>query len=67
MVMRKRTTRKKTTRRKSTTKRSTKPIGYTKQGKSYKLVFGTKTKPRLGASNYRSKAALTKAAQKYLK
>lgn len=56
-------------RKKKATKRRTsnKPIGFIKKGKSYKLVFGTKTKPRLGKSSYRTKAGMMKKAKTLMK
>ena len=50
--------------RKKSTKR--KPIGYTRVKKKYALVFGTKSKPKLGKGRYSSKASLSKAAKRYL-
>ena len=59
---------KRKTRRKSSKKRSVKPIGYTKQGKKYAFVFGSKSKPRLGKSRYSSMSTLKKAySSKYRK
>ena len=60
---------KKPTRKKSVIKRrsNSKPIGYVKQGKSYKLVFGTKSKPRLSKSAFRTKAGLLKKARSLIK
>jgi len=56
---------KKATKRK--TKRSSKPIGFTKVGKKFALVFGTKSRPRLGKSRFGSKKTLLTAARKKLK
>jgi len=46
---------------KTTRKRSKKPIGYTKKGKSYALVYGSKKKPKLGKGRYKTKKTLAKA------
>jgi len=57
--------------RKKTTKKKTsspkKPIGFTKVGKSYVLVYGTRTKPRLGKKKYGSKKTLSAAVNKIIR
>lgn len=54
--------------RKRTVKRSgNKPIGFTRVGKKFALVFGTKTKPRLGKSRFNSKKTLLANARKRLR
>jgi hypothetical protein len=53
------------TRRRKKTSTSRKPIGFTRVKGKYKLVFGTKKKPRLGKSAYKTKKSLTTAAKKY--
>ena len=58
---------KKTTRKRTTKKSGSKPIGFVKQKNKYKLVFGSKTKPRLGKSSFKTKAALVKKAKTFFK
>jgi hypothetical protein len=53
--------------KKVTKRRVSKPIGFTKQGKSYRLVFGTKKNPRVGSKVFRTKKSLVAAARKRLK
>lgn len=65
MPKKKRTMRKKTTKKKSSTGK--KPIGFVKQKGKYKLVFGSKSKPRLGKSSFKTKSALVKKARTLLK
>lgn len=47
---------------KRTVKKS-KPIGFVKQGNSYKLVYGTKSNPKLGKTSFKSKDSLLKKAK----
>lgn len=48
------------------TRKVSKPIGSIKQGKVYKLVFGSRTKPRIGKKSFRTKKSLnTFVGKKY--
>ena len=51
--------------KKRTTKK--KPIGFVKVKGRYRLVFGTKKKPKLSKSSYKTKASLRKNASKFFK
>jgi len=61
-MARRRKTKRRTT-RKRTTRRSTKKklLGYTKQGKRYALVYGSKSKPKLGKGRYSTLRTMKKA------
>lgn len=65
-----RTRRKTPTKRRSTKSRTVKRklVGYTKQGKKFKLVFRKgKAKPTLGTKSFGSKKTMLVAAKKALK
>lgn len=47
--------------------RPRKPIGFVKQGKGYKFVFGSKSKPRLGTKKYTKNKLMDKYKKSYLK
>ena len=64
MVRRKRKTTKRTRKRKGSKR---KPIGYTKIKGKFRLVYGTKKKPKLGSGGYSTKAKLASAASRALK
>jgi len=61
MVKKRRTT---TRKNKTVKRRVKKPIGFTKTGKKYAFVFGTKTKPTVSKARYSTKVALRKAYTK---
>jgi len=61
--MARRTKRKTTKRRRSKTTRRL-PQGFTRVGKSYALVFGTKSKPKLGKKRFSKRTTLKKYVMK---
>ena len=46
--------------------KTNKPFGFTKIGKSYALVFGTKANPKLGKTRFRTKRGAFEMARKKL-
>lgn len=58
-MVKKKTTRKKMVKRKGPAK----PIGFVKAGKSYKLVFGSKTKPKLGTKRFSTRTKVIAAGR----
>lgn len=43
------------------------PIGYTKKGGYFRLVYGTPKNPRLGTGKWKSKKSFVKAAKRAIK